>query len=204
MQKKASLRKDFGIVLFGGSFDPIHNGHLQIASAVLDTYPVEQVIFIPCQQSPLKGDQTVTSPEDRLKMLSLAIESEARYTLDALEIDRGGTSFTSDTVHIYRERYPGQRLYWILGEDQFNNLCQWNAIEYLIKELIFLVYPRENEPVLSSISEVHGITYEQISGPKLKISSTQVRELCESSKTINGLVPKAVEAFIHSKNLYKI
>lgn len=202
MQKTGKLEKDLGIVLYGGSFDPIHSGHLQIAQSVLNNYCVEKVIFIPSEQSPLKDFHAFASPSDRLKMLSIAIQKEERFALDSLEIDRGGTSYTSKTVQIFRERYPEMKLYWVLGEDQFANLSRWNDLTYLIQELTFLVYPRNQAQPLNPHAEA--VQYEWLDCPKLNISSTQVRERCRASKSIKGLVPEGVEAFIHAKRIYQV
>ena len=202
MQKSDKLIAGSSIVLFGGSFDPIHCGHLQIAQSVLKAFDVEHLVFIPSQQAPLKGFASVASPEDRLKMVSLAITGENRFVLDSLEVDRGGTSYSSETIEIYRARYPQKKLYWLLGEDQFANLQNWNAIEFIIREVEFLVYPRVSGHF--SGSDMDGIRYEWLDCPRLNVSSTNIRERSRASQSIKGLVPRSVEAFIHSRQIYQV
>lgn len=202
MQKSDKLIAGSSIVLFGGSFDPIHCGHLQIAKSVLEAYDVEQLVFIPSQQAPLKGFTSVATPEDRLKMVSLAIAGENRLALDSLEMNRGGISYSSETIEIYRARYPKKKLYWLLGEDQFTNLQNWNAIEFIIQEVEFLVYPRASGHFNGS--DIDSIRYEWLNCPNLEVSSTNIRERCGASQSIKGLVPRSVEAFIQSKKIYQV
>lgn len=189
-----------GLALFGGSFDPFHLGHLAISKKVAAIEGIGRVVLIPSQRSPLKVAASSASARDRIEMVALAIKDEAGLSLDSLEIDRGGISYSALTVKTYRERFKQEPLYWVLGEDQFLNLPQWHSLEYLVEQLIFLVIPRagsKKEP-----PEIQGLRYQWLDLPLLDYSSTQVRAHCRELKSIKELVPSGVEGFISVRGLY--
>ena len=149
------------LALFGGSFDPIHCAHLQVANAAMQQAQLDSVIFIPNAQSPLK--HSPLSPADaRLKMLRLALQDEHRFSLDTYKMDQGGVNFfTVNTVEHFKERYRDAQLFWIIGGDQFVQLDQWFRIDTLASMIIFLVYPRleDHQSVFKKMQQAWTIKY---------------------------------------------
>ena len=114
------------IGIFGGSFDPIHIGHLIIASDAAEQMKLDRVLFIPAAQAPLKSNTPEASADDRAEMMHLAIEDDPRFEVRRFEIDRGGTSFSIDTAEEIAREFPEAQLFWIIGGDQARQLGQWN------------------------------------------------------------------------------
>ena len=110
------------IGLFGGSFDPVHCGHLLVAQAAVEELSLSRLFFIPAAQSPFKPAMQPTSSEVRLRLLRLALAGENKYEVDLQEIQRGGTSYTIDTVKVYSTRFPQAELYYLIGADHIRQL----------------------------------------------------------------------------------
>jgi nicotinate-nucleotide adenylyltransferase len=190
------------LALFGGSFDPVHCAHLEVAHCALQQAGVDRVIFIPAAQSPLKR-KPFARDADRLQMLRLALENEARFELETFEIERSGSSFTIDTVDYFIGQYGyAAELFWIIGEDQYDHLWKWYRIDELVKKVVFLVYPRL-ESHRNPEKAVDSVRYQLLKAKTISISSTEVRKRREQGLRLNGLVPESVEAFICKKGLYK-
>jgi len=134
--------------LFGGTFDPIHLGHVAIAAAAREAVPLDEVRFLPCRRNPLKRDQTVAGATDRCAMIRLAIAGLPWAKLDETELERPANepSYSWQTVAKFRHARPGDRLYWILGADQWNRLPEWARPDYLARSVTFVVFPRDEEP----------------------------------------------------------
>ena len=203
MQKKINKHLKKGLALFGGSFDPIHFGHIAIAQAVLDLEFINEVVFIPNAVSPLKTHNPLASNLCRKEMVLSAIEGINGFSLDDAELRSGGISYTIDTVQRYRE-CSDIDLYFILGADQFHQLLNWHNVETLIKGVKFLVYPRkghptETAPVISS----KVIDYEVLNLPYWDMSSTKIRKLCIERESIEHFVPSSVKDFIEKHQIYQ-
>ena len=189
------------IGLLGGTFDPIHLGHLLIAQAVYETFPIEQVIFIPAQRNPLKKYQSIASNEERASMIRLAIEGDPRFGFSACELDREDCSYTIDTVEHIQHEYPDKAFYWILGSDQMDTLHQWFRIKDLAKQIEFISvqrpgfeqYPKTTVPGL----KIHPLTYHPFS-----VSATQIRERIKNSLPIDLFLPPKVSNYLKSNNPY--
>lgn len=136
------LRK---IALFGGTFDPVHLGHVHLACLAVELLDLDEVRFIPCRISPHKTDRTPSSPEDRLKMLEIATADLPWAVVDDLELRRDGLSFSWQTAEIMAERFPGSRLFWIMGEDQWEALPRWAKPERLSQLVEFIVFARSGK-----------------------------------------------------------
>lgn len=198
---KNAIYEPARLALFGGSFDPVHCGHLEVANCALQQAGADRVIFIPACRSPMKHSP-FASDADRMEMLRLALQGEARFELNTFEVEQSGDSFTINTVDHFRERYCDAELFWIIGEDQFTSLNKWRRIDELVKKIIFLVYPRlENHRMVEHT--IHGLRYQLLEANTIPVSSTEVRERCEKERPLSGLVPDSVEAFIYKKGLYK-
>lgn len=197
----AYLAHASGVALFGGSFDPVHRGHLAIAEQVLALDGVDRVIFIPSAQSPLKEAGHCASAEDRLAMLHLATQRDA-FDVDTSELYRGGISYSADTVRAYRKVFSGN-LYWVLGADQFYQLKHWHDYAYLLESVHFLVYPREGFPFTKApVYHSKAKGYTLLNLPLWSMSSTVIRKHCQQQSSIEEYVPKAVADYIHKHRIY--
>jgi nicotinate-nucleotide adenylyltransferase len=136
------LRK---IALFGGTFDPVHLGHVHLARLAVEMLDLNEVRFIPCRISPHKTDRIPSSPEDRLKMLEIATVDLPWAVVDDLELRRDGVSFSWQTAEIMAERFPGCRLFWIMGADQWEALPRWAKPERLSQLVEFIVFARSGK-----------------------------------------------------------
>lgn len=187
--------------LFGGTFDPVHVGHLQIAQCVRATLQLDQLIFIPNAQSPIKEFAPLASGAQRQAMLALAIKGEPAFSIDMLEVKRGGISYSIETVHHFREQFPNAELFWILGADQFEQLDRWREVEQLASELTFAVFRRAGAYV--DPPAVSGLKFKEIEAPLMDMSSSEIRAACVQDKIPTHLLPRGLEAFILQQGLYK-
>ena len=187
------------IGLFGGSFDPVHCGHLLVAQAACEELELARLFFIPAAQSPFKPGRQPVDAAERLRMLRLALAGETRYEIDLQEISRGGTSFTIDTVHDYRRRFPHAELFYLIGADHLALLPKWRAAEELASLVEFVVVPRPGE---SPASLPPPFRVRSLKGFPLGLSSSQVRARVQAGLSIRGLVPDAVAEAIRNNRLY--
>ena len=190
------------IALFGGSFDPVHCAHIKMAHCALKQAELDRVVFIPSAQSPLKLHAPLSSDTERLKMLHLALEEEGNFELSTYEIEQGGVNYTIDTVLHFQKLYENDKLFLILGGDQFEQLDRWRRVQELVRYVTFLVYPRPGANHLPTKS-IADISYQVIEAPLMETSSTLVRKCCREGLSLKDHVPLAVEAFILEHDLYK-
>ncbi|WP_417552205.1 nicotinate-nucleotide adenylyltransferase [Marinomonas fungiae] len=209
-----------GTVVMGGTFDPIHHGHLRSAVDILDAFQFKTLRLIPCYQPVHKGEPSV-SAEQRLKMVELGIQADSRLHVDAREILREGRSYSIDTLIQLREELGQEEpLIMVVGMDSFLSLPTWARWQELIDVAHILVISRPGwEPdfisALESFYEKHraesaaelqcapaGKIWMQSFTP-LAISSSQVRNLCRKKASIAYLVPETIQRFIEANSLYK-
>ena len=192
------MRKKKTLGLFGGSFDPVHFGHIALALAFLEAKKVDRVLFCPAYTSPLKkGEPPTASSEQRLEMVRLAIAPIAGFALLDFEIKREELSYTIDTVRFLLESGDTVRL--ILGEDGLHTLEKWKDVEELIKLAPPLVGSRLGQPTPPS-------TFPQLSFmtiPNLEISSTDIRARLKRGLYCGHLVPESVLDYIQENSLYR-
>lgn len=186
--------------LFGGSFDPVHSGHLMLARYALKQVGLDRIIFIPTAQSPLKEHGCYASDDARVEMLEIATHGERRFKVDTFEMEEGGVSYSIDTAAYFRARYPNAELFFMLGADQFELLDQWRKIEELSQMVTFLVFGRPG--VTLKPCEIEGMTYLEVDAPLMETSSSEIRSRCERKQSLEDFVPEAVEAFISERGLY--
>ena len=186
--------------LFGGSFDPVHCGHLLVAEAAFEELALERLYFIPAAQSPFKPGTTPAASGDRLRLLRLALAGQTRTEIDAQEIERGGTSYTVDTVRTYAQRFPQARLFYLIGADHVASLPKWRDAAELATLAEFVVIPRPGEASQSLPAPFRG---QQLRGFPLGVSSSQIRERLRQRLSIRGLVPDAVREAIRNAGLYR-
>jgi nicotinate-nucleotide adenylyltransferase len=187
------------IGLFGGSFDPVHLGHLLVAQAAREELGLDRLFFIPAAQSPFKPENKPSAGAERLRLLRLALAGKTWCELDAQELDRGGVSFTIDTIRDFARRFPNTRLFYLIGADHVANLPKWRDAVELARLAEFVAVPRPGEGSPVFPEPFRGRT---LSGFPLAISSSQIRSRVKLGLTIDHLVPAAVAEAIRNNRLY--
>ena len=193
--------------LMGGTFDPIHVGHLILAEQAREQFGLEKVLFVTSAQPPHKLAEPVSDAAHRLEMTRLAVADSDLFECSTIEIERGGPSYTIDTVKQVLELYgPDTEVYVLVGADEGRDLMKWRE-PYEMQRLAKIVVA--NRPGLP-VSDVIGILPEDFAGaitplemPGVDISSTDLRERVRSGRSVRYLVPRAVEEYIWSKGLYR-
>lgn len=185
------------IGLFGGSFDPIHHGHLLVAQAVVESLDLEQVRFLPAGQQPFKQDRHQAPAAARAAMVALAIAGEPRFALDTIELDRPGPSYTVDTLRLLRSREPMARFAVIIGSDTARDLPKWREPEALPGLAEWIVVARPGVPLPELPWAVRVVTV-----PAIDISATAVRARVAAGRPVRYWVPEGVARFISGEGLY--
>jgi nicotinate-nucleotide adenylyltransferase len=193
--------------VFGGTFDPIHLGHLVIAEEARVTLGLDLVLFIPARVSPFKLGQATACAADRLRMVELAIADNPSFQASRLEIEREGPSFTVDTLRQLRTAYgPQVELFLLLGADSLAAIAGWHQAQELVKLAWIAVYARPGVALVPDALErqVPGLAAvtQTLDGVKLDISATEIRSRVRLQRSIRYLVPSAVETYIHQHGLY--
>ena len=199
-----------GIGLMGGSFDPIHYAHTDIAVTSAKEMGLEKVILIPAHIQPFKQHKDVSQDHHRINMLQLAIETQGEGLLEIsdYEMKKGGVSYTFDTVRHFKELLPGTKLWFILGSDSFKNVESWYKGPELLAECGFGVASRPGDSMEEILhakeryERVFGTEVFLIQKKMLPISSTMVREYILEDKPISGIVTPEVENYIYENKLY--
>ena len=201
------------IACFGGTFDPVHNGHLIVARALAEARGLRNVTLIPTGSPPHKPPAAAAA-EHRLAMLRLATEGEDLFDVSAVETERSGPSYTIDTVASLRESLPeGTKLSWVIGADMLGDLPSWYRVGELLDrvDLVVAVRPPWQERIdgiLDALAETLGaerverIRSGVVPTPLIDISSTEVRRRVSEGGSIRFLVPEAVRAYIEQNSLY--
>ncbi|EEF59858.1 nicotinate (nicotinamide) nucleotide adenylyltransferase [Pedosphaera parvula] len=192
-----STKKKIG--LYGGSFDPVHLGHLLVAQAACEEMGLERLFFIPAAQSPFKPGMAPTPAAERLRLLRLALAGKSNYEIDEQEIARGGVSYTIDTVRNYVGRFGDAELYYLIGADHVSSLHKWRESEELARLLKFIVIPRPGQPEAVFPGEFRG---HSLQGFPLGVSASQIRERVRMGLSIDNLVAPAVAEAIRNYKLY--
>ena len=187
------------IGLFGGSFNPVHMGHLLLAQAALEELALSRLFFIPAAQSPFKPGVSLAPAAERLRMLRLALAGWARCSVDEQEIARGGISYSIDTVREYVARNPGVQLWYLIGADHARLLPKWRAADELARLVQFAIIPRPGEAATDLPAPFEG---KALRGWAVDISASQIRDRVRAGLPIGGLVPPAVEEAIRNNRLY--
>jgi nicotinate-nucleotide adenylyltransferase len=187
--------------ILGGTFNPIHIAHLVIAEQVAEAYNLEKVLFIPASIPPHKNSPDIAPPEDRYRMVMLAVESNPRFEVSRIELDRVGKSFTKDTLQSLLETYSGTELYYIVGSDAAAELSTWREPELVVKlaKLLVAMRPGHN---LDRLEEKFKKSIEIVPVTGLDISSTEIRTRIRNGLSITYLVPARVEEYIREQGLY--
>jgi len=192
--------------LYGGTFDPIHAGHLIIASEIQAVLGLDEVVFVPAGVPPHKDAAHVTPATDRLAMLQLAVADNAAFTADTLELERVGWSFTVDTVAIFREREPSTELWFIMGGDSLADLPTWRDPGEIVSLARLAVAARPGwdvdlEAVNRQVPESNG-RIDVVPTPLIGIASHEIRDRVRDGRPFRYLVPETVCDYIVSHRLY--
>jgi len=188
------------IGILGGTFDPIHHGHLQLAQNARAQFSLDKVIIIPAYQPPHKQELlSLTSAEDRYEMVRLAIEDELFFELSDCEFKRKGVSYTFDTLSEFEKKYPQATFYLILGKDAFEGIDTWHRAAELKKKARFLVAKRGT----CEVCVPEGARAEWIQMPLCPISASGIREALKCGKNVDDYVSPKVLQYIHAHALYQ-
>ncbi|HWV98330.1 MAG TPA: nicotinate-nucleotide adenylyltransferase [Candidatus Acidoferrum sp.] len=187
------------IGLFGGSFDPVHLGHLLVAQAAREELNLDRLYFIPAAQSPFKPERRPTNPVDRLRLLRLALAGKTWCEIDEQELKRGGISYTIDTLRDYVARFAGAQLFYLVGADHVPQLPKWREAGELARLAQFVVIPRPGKVEAPFPPPFRGRT---LTGFPLGVSSSQLRARIKAGLPIDHLVPDAVAEAIRNNRLY--
>lgn len=188
--------------ILGGTFDPPHVGHLLAAWSALEALALDEVVFVPAAQQPLKAGRESASAEHRLAMTRLLVGDERRLAVDAIELERGGLSYTVDTMRAYRAARPDTELHLLLGEDAAALLGQWKEPQALTALVRIAVLSRdgEREGAPSLPAGFHG---QRLRTRRVEISSTEIRSRARAGLPLRGFVTDAVAAYIATHQLYR-
>jgi len=192
------------VCLFGGTFDPPHIGHLIIAETVKETEGFDKMIFVPAGIPPHKTKSDLSTIEDRLIMLQLALEGNEKFELSNVEIKRGGVSYAIDTIRELKKRYnlKSKEIYFLMGSDTLKEFHTWHKPEEILEESQVLVAARPGfRPSWISPEILSHIHFANV--PQIEISSSLLRQRIIARQTVRYAVPAAVEEYILEKGLYR-
>jgi len=190
--------------VFGGTFDPPHNGHRIVAAEVADHLQLDRVIWIPAGQPPHKEGRDVGPAPLRLEMVRAAIGEDVRFEADDLELRRSGPSYTADTLEALCGSYPGSPLFLIVGVDQYRSLASWSRPEQILTRATLVVMDRGGEGARDAVPDVRGADAALVAPvTRVDISSTRVREILAAGGDVSDLVPPGVLEIIEREGLYR-
>ncbi len=194
--------------IMGGTFDPIHYGHLLMAEEARQAFALDEVVFVPNGRPAHKKAYLVSSPEERYAMTLLATGSNPHFSASRMEIERPGLSYTIDTLRAFRALYPQlDVLYFITGADAVLEILTWHEYDQLVRECRFIAVTRPGF-VLERLTEIADAAFlNRVSFlpiPGLEISSTDIRRRIREGRSIKYLTPEPVEAYIRQQGLYRL
>jgi nicotinate-nucleotide adenylyltransferase len=193
------LNSELKIGLFGGSFDPVHLGHLLVAQAAIEELGLDKLFFIPAAQSPFKSENKPAPDSVRLQLLRLALAGKTNCEIDEQEIRRGGVSFTIDTLRDYAKKFPAAKLFYLIGVDNVARLNEWREADELAKLAEFAAVPRPGDRAAEFPEPFRG---KILKGFPVEISSSQIRARVKDGLPVDSLVPPFVADGIRSAQLY--
>ncbi|WP_404310739.1 nicotinate (nicotinamide) nucleotide adenylyltransferase [Neorhodopirellula lusitana] len=200
-----------GIGVFGGSFDPIHVGHLWMAEAALDQLPINHVRWIPAATSPLKPNGPLGDNSQRLQMLRLALAGQSGHEIDTWELDQNGVSYTVDTLEHLHAKHPDSPLFLIIGADSLDSFDRWKSPTKILDLCTLAVIARGGHapPDYSILNDfasevmIEQCRAAEIKMPQIEVSSSDLRKRIASKRSIRFQTPHPVEVFIRSESLYQ-
>jgi nicotinate-nucleotide adenylyltransferase len=199
------------IGIFGGTFDPVHLGHLILAEQARDQGRLDQVWFVPAPRPPQKERQAITKFETRAEMLQLAIAGNQHFRISEIEKDRPGPSYTADTLRELHALHPGNEFWLLVGGDSLADLPHWREPREIVRQAGLLVMARPGIPLLSADELCRSLQLppeiplrlEVVEAPYMDSSSREFRRRVAQGRSIRYFVPRAVEVYIQEKHLYR-
>ena len=195
--------------IFGGSFDPLHFGHLILADQALESAELDQVLFVPTAMSPLKPDGPIAKNRQRLEMLQLAVAGDTRFAISEQELERDGISYTVDTLESIHVSHPDDELFLIIGSDSLADFGKWKNTQRICELATPLVASRHgSDRNLDTLAEfvsrerLDQIRKYEFDFPRIELSSTELRNRISSGKSVRYRMPRAVECYIQTAKLY--
>ena len=197
--------KKLGIL--GGTFDPVHYGHLLIAQSALEEFDLDQVLFLPTGRSPHKPSDQVTNPGIRCEMVRLAMEDNRCFDLSFIEAESSEVNYTYRTLQTIHKKAENLHLYFIMGEDSLDDFLEWKNPGEICRQASILVAVRNEagRDIQAKIERIGGMfsaDMHMLHAPNFSISSREIRERVKTGKSIHYMLPKQVEAFIRQNSLY--
>ncbi|MCC6137501.1 MAG: nicotinate (nicotinamide) nucleotide adenylyltransferase [Bdellovibrionaceae bacterium] len=211
------------IAIYGGTFDPFHVGHVYCIQTILEKTKTEKVYVVPNCQNPLKNEGDGPTPEQRLAMVEVGVSELDNVVVDAQEVERGGKSYTIDTVLNYRKEYGADQINLVIGLDQFYQLAQWKNYEKLLEECNFLVVSRPGNMLPMSVEDIpealrkhvdvldrtflafkSGRTLEFIRVKGIDVAATEIRKLLRTGRSVDKYLDMKVEDYIKEQSLYPL
>lgn len=183
--------------IFGGSFDPPHVGHLLVVADAFEALQLDHLIFVPAGVQPFKVAQASASPGDRLEMVRRLAGDDPRFSVDPIEIEREGLSYSVDTLAAFAERYPEAQRFFLVGTDVLASFGQWREPDRVLRLATLAVMQRAGE------SGPIPATAVRVETRRVDVSSTEIRERVRTGHAIRGFVPEAVAAYIAAHRLYR-
>jgi len=202
MQPAAKRR----IAVFGGTFDPVHLGHLIMAEQCREQARLDEVWFLPAARPPHKQRHQVTPFDKRVEMLELAIAGQPAFRVEEIENERPGPSFLVQTLEDLAARRPDVELHFLIGSDSLHDLPQWRQPERIVELAALLVVPRAGHPLPAEgelRSSLGGLRLQVVDMPLIDISSRDLRQRAAEGRSVRYLVPRAVECYIETHRLYR-
>lgn len=189
------------IGLFGGSFNPIHNGHVRLAKSLLQEAALDEVWFLVSPQNPFKQDQQLLDDDKRLQLVRLALKEEPQLMASDFEFHLPKPSYTWNTLQALEQEYPEGKFTLLIGGDNWEAFDKWYRYEDILKRYPIIVYPREGSKVSGVKFQVSDIQI--VETPLINISSTQIRQRLQEGKSVRGLVNTEVAMVIEQEHLYR-
>lgn len=189
--------------IFGGTFNPIHLGHLLNIEFVRDKLNLDRVLIIPAKDPVHKNIYDKVAPLDRMEMLKIAVKNNSYFEISSLEIDRESASYTFYTLNELKDKYKNNEFYLIIGSDSFNQLDTWKSFLEILKSVNIAVIRRPGDSELRKDLMIKALNVIPINNPEINISSTLIRERVKLGKSIRYMVPDEVIDYINLRGLYK-
>ncbi|MFH0731909.1 MAG: nicotinate-nucleotide adenylyltransferase [Candidatus Omnitrophota bacterium] len=187
------------IAVFGGTFNPIHNGHLALANTAVEKFALDTVLFVPTYLPPHKLDTDLTSAEDRYEMIKLAIDGAEHLEACRLEINRRNISYSIDTLTFLKKIYPEDtQIFFLIGSDAADKLGEWKDIDKIFSLCTFIVGMRPDYAFAANYKNIEVMPMDPVD-----VSSTMIRQMLKEKASIGGLVPDKVAGFIEQYKLYE-